>query len=99
MQAQNLDVNPKNKQVYHQTLIVATINTISHSCPVHHGTFLKFSLINFVAVSVEKSSSLHTIILKNKTQTKQHFVLYYNQVYFSLDLDQMLHSSCNQYSH
>ena len=33
--------------------------------------FSKFSLINFVALSTEKSSSLHTIILKNKTQRKQ----------------------------
>ena len=32
-----------------------------------------FSLINFIAVSTEKSSSLHTIILK-ETKQEQHFV-------------------------
>ena len=42
-------------------LVVATINPISHSHPVHHGTFLMFSLINLWSVSAEKSSSLHTI--------------------------------------
>ena len=64
--------------------IVATINPISCSHPVHHGTFFNVLIDKFIAVSAEKSSSLYTIILENK-QTKQHFVLYYNQVYFSLD--------------
>ena len=46
--------------------IVATINPISHSCPVHHSKFSMFLLINVVAVITEKSSSLHTIILETK---------------------------------
>ena len=45
-------------------LIVATINPISCSHPVHHGTFSKFSFINFVAVKARKTSSLHPIIPK-----------------------------------
>ena len=45
--------------------------------------FSMFSLTKLVAVSAEKSSSLHTIILKQREQTKLHFVLYYNRVYFS----------------
>ena len=47
--------------------------------------FPKFSLINFVALNAEKSSSLHTIILEKQKQTKHLIVLIYNQVYFSLD--------------
>ena len=49
--------------------------------------FPKFSLINFVALNTEKSSSLHTIILEKQKQkqTKHLIVLIYNQVYFSLD--------------
>ena len=46
--------------------IAATINPISYGHPVHHGAFLMFSLINVVAVSTEKSSSLYTIILQSK---------------------------------
>ena len=45
--------------------------------------FSKFSLINFVVLSAEKSSSLHTIILKNTKQTKHLIILIFNQVYFS----------------
>ena len=37
--------------------------------------FPKFSLINFVALNAEKSSSLHTIILEKQTQTKHLIVL------------------------
>ena len=47
--------------------------------------FPKFSLINFVALNTEKSSSLHTNILEKQKQTKHLIVLIYNQVYFSLD--------------
>ena len=50
--------------------------------PVH---FPKFSLLHFVALNAEKSSSLHTIILEKQKQTKHLIVLIYNQVYFSLD--------------
>ena len=37
--------------------------------------FPKFSLINFVALNTEKSSSLHTIILEKRTQTKHPIIL------------------------
>ena len=37
--------------------------------------FPKFSLIKFVALNAEKSSSLHTIILEKQTQTKHLIVL------------------------
>ena len=47
-------------------LIVATINPMSHSHPVHHGTFFKVLIDKFIAISTEKSLSLHTIILKTK---------------------------------
>ena len=45
--------------------------------------FPKFSLINFVALNAEKSSSLHTIILEKHKQTKHLIILIFNQVYFS----------------
>ena len=44
------------------SLIVKKIQSHSCSCPVYHGTFLMFSLINLVAVSAENSSSLHTYL-------------------------------------
>ena len=37
--------------------------------------FPKFSLINFVALNTEKSSSLHTIILEKHKQTKHVIIL------------------------
>ena len=37
--------------------------------------FPKFSLINFVALNTEKSSSLHTIILEKHKQTKHLIIL------------------------
>ena len=46
--------------------IVATINPVSCSHPVHHGTFFNVLIGNFIAVGTEKSSSLHTIIFKTK---------------------------------
>ena len=59
--------------------LLKEINPISCHCPVHHGTFLMFSLINFVAVSAEKSSSLHTIIY-SKTKHKQSNLLPSNTI-------------------
>ena len=47
--------------------------------------FPKFSFIIFIVLNAEKSSSLHKIILENKTQSKKLVVLIYNQVYFSFD--------------
>ena len=46
--------------------------------------FPKFSLINFVVLSAEKSSSLHTIlfIVEKHKQTKQLVVLIFNRAYF-----------------
>ena len=44
--------------------------------------FSKFSLINFVVLSAEKSSSLHIIYFKNHKQTKHLIILIFNQVYF-----------------
>ena len=44
--------------------------------------FSKFSLINFVVLSAEKSSSLHTIYFKKHKQTKHLIILIFNQVYF-----------------
>ena len=54
--------------------------------------FSMFSLINFVAVSMEKSSSLHAIILKTKhkqsntlsSSTKEYIVLHNEIRYFIL---------------
>ena len=39
--------------------------------------FPKFSVINFVALNTEKSSSLHTIILEKHKQTKHLIILIY----------------------
>ena len=49
--------------------------------------FPKFSLINFVALSTDKSSSLHTIILEKHKQTKHLIILIFNQVYFPFHYD------------
>ena len=49
-------------------------------CIIVH--FSKFSLINFVVLSAEKSSSLHTIYFKKHEQTKHLIILIFNQVYF-----------------
>ena len=46
--------------------------------------FPKFSLINFVALNAEKSSSLHTIILEKHKQTEHLIILIFVCVYFSL---------------
>ena len=58
-----------------------------------------FSLINFVALNAEKSSSLHKIILEKQTQTKHLIILIFNQVYFSSEEDLVHRTHCNQYSH
>ena len=63
-----------------QCLIVTTINPICRSRPVHPGT----KKLTFVALRARKTSSLHTIILKNETQTKHLIALIYISVYFSL---------------
>ena len=54
-----------------KSLIVTTINPIWRSRPVHPGT--KF--LQFLALKARKTSSLHTIILRNKTQTKHPIAL------------------------
>ena len=45
--------------------------------------FSKFLLINFVVLSAEKSSSLHTIYFNKFKQTKHLIILIFNQAYFS----------------
>ena len=54
-----------------KSLIVTTINPICHSCPVYPGT----KKSQFVALKARKTSSLHTIILKEQTQRK-HIVVF-----------------------
>ena len=49
--------------------------------------FPKFSLINFVALNTENSSSLHTIILEKHKQTKHLIILIFVLVYFSSEED------------
>ena len=63
-----------------KSLIVTTINPIWRSRPVHPGT--KF--LQYVALKARKTSSLHTNILKNKTQTKHPIALIFISEYFSL---------------
>ena len=52
-------------------LIVATINPIWHSCPVHPGT----KKLQSVDLKARKTSSLHTTILEKQTQTKHLIAL------------------------
>ena len=61
------------------SLNVTTINPIWRIRPVHPGT----KNFKFVALKARKTSSLHTILFKNKTQTKQLVVVIFNQVYIS----------------
>ena len=62
-----------------KSLIVTTINPIWCTRPVHPGT----NVLQFVALKARKPSSLHTIILRNKTQIKHPIALIFISVYFS----------------
>ena len=64
-------------------LIVATINPISHSCPVHHGTFFNVLIDKFRVYKTEKSSSLHTIILKTKHKKATLCLELQSSIFFS----------------
>ena len=64
-------------------LIVATINPISNSCPVHHGTFFNVLIDKFYSCKHRETIIFAHNCFENTTQAKQHFVLYYNRVYFS----------------
>ena len=68
-------------------LIVATINPIPCSRPAHHGTFLNVLIDKYCSCKCTEIIIFAHNYFNSKTQTKQHFVLYYNQVYFSLDQD------------
>ena len=67
---------PKHQQAFERMKALVTADALlvfpDHSLPFDVET-----------VSAEKSSSLHTIILKNKTQMKQFVVFIYNTVYFA----------------
>ena len=73
------------KCIYFNPIHVATkrelIGLLQQSIPFHVDLvyilvhFPKFSLINFVALNAEKSSSLHTIILEKHQQTKHLIIL------------------------
>ena len=65
-----------------KSLIVTTINPIWRSRPVHPGT--KF--LQFLALKARKTSSLHTIILRDKTQTKHPIALIFILCIFFLSL-------------
>ena len=54
-----------------KSLIVTTINPIWRSRPVCPGT----KRLQFVALKARKTSSLHTILFLNKTQTKHVIAL------------------------
>ena len=84
MQAQNLDVNPKNKQVYHQALIVATINTISHSRPVHHGTFFKVLIDKFCGCKCREIIIFaHNYFKKQNTDKATLCLVLQSSIFFS----------------
>ena len=61
-----------------KSLTVSTINPIWRSRPVHPGTIF----LQFIALKARKTSSLHTIILRNKTQTKHPIALIFFQYIF-----------------
>ena len=63
-------------------MIVATINPISHSRPVHHGTFFNVLIEKFLVCKHRQIIICAHNYFRNNTQTKQHIVLNYNQVYF-----------------
>ena len=63
--------------------IVATINPISHSCPVHHSTFFNVLIDKFYSCKHREIIIFAHNYLK---KTKQHFVLYYNKVYCSIEI-------------
>ena len=56
----------------------------SHIHAVHHGTFFNVLIDKFIVCKHREIIIFAHNYFKNKTQTKQHFVLYYNQAYFSL---------------
>ena len=63
-------------------LIVATINPISCSHPVHHGRFFNVLIDKFIVCKCREIIIFAHNYFKDKTEAKQHFVLNYNQVYF-----------------
>ena len=65
-----------------KSLIVTTINPIWRSHPVHPGT----NFFQFLALKARKTSSLHTIMLRNKTQTKHPIALIFILCIFFLSL-------------
>ena len=80
-------------EYYHfNPILVATkrelVGLLQQSIPFHVDLvyilvhWSKFSLINFVVLSVEKSSSLHTIYFKKHKQTKHLIILIFNQINF-----------------
>ena len=64
-------------------LMVATINPISHSHSVHHGTFFNVLVHTFVGCKCREIIIFAHKYLRNKTQTKHPFVLNYNRIYYS----------------
>ena len=56
-------------------MLNATINSISHSCPVCHGTFFNVLIDKFYSCKHRDIIIFAHNYFKNKTQTKQHFVL------------------------
>ena len=65
--------------------IVATINPISCSYPVPHGTFFNVLIGKIYSCKCREIIIVAHNYFKNKTQTKQHFVFINNRVYVSLD--------------
>ena len=62
--------------------MVATINPISCSHPVHHGTFFNVLIDKFIVCKHSEIIIFAHNYFKQRKQAKQHFVLKYNQVYF-----------------
>ena len=57
---------------------------VPDSCPVHHGTFFNVLIDKFHSCKCREIIIFAHSYFINKTQTKQHFVLYYKTVYFLL---------------
>ena len=75
-----------------KSLIVTTINPISHSCPVHHGT--KFYVhSNFIAVMQGKHHLRTQFLLKQNTNNTTCCIQLQSSIFFlPLGLDTSFHS-------
>ena len=59
-------------------------NPISHSCPVHHGTFFNVLIDKFCSCKAQRINHLCTQFILKETKQEQHFVVFFSSKYIFL---------------